>query len=230
MTSAPNSPGLVPTSSSQSPKTVRCTILPGSMLPLNAGTLLQRQLLEEKVFEFLKAWNRPIGGYQVPKGNSHLYRYSRTDQVHHYDNYVGTSFTKDEVLKAINIKSSSSSSDNVVFAPENLKHWSKAKAWYTSGGKTHNDLFGEMTTAKFKNGLAERRARHGNGSSSGKGRARVRPHTRSSSGSDAPSRKHRRSTSASSDESEPEEKSEKKRSSSSKKRAPKSFTSDTLDV
>ncbi|KAF7335220.1 Zn(2)-C6 fungal-type domain-containing protein [Mycena sanguinolenta] len=107
------------------------------------------------------------------------------------DNYAGISFTKDEVLKALKLKSSSSSSDNVAFDPDNLKDWSKAKTWYASGGVTHNDLFRKVKTVDFKNGLAERRAQHGKGSSSSKGRT-CRP-SRSSSGSDAPSRKHRRS-------------------------------------
>ncbi|KAF7342706.1 hypothetical protein MSAN_02028500 [Mycena sanguinolenta] len=51
-----------------------------------AGALLERQLIEEKVYDFFAAWSRPVGGYLVPQG---------------YSDYAGTSFTKDEVLDAI---------------------------------------------------------------------------------------------------------------------------------
>ncbi|KAJ6505037.1 hypothetical protein C8R45DRAFT_971684, partial [Mycena sanguinolenta] len=175
-----------------------------------AGTLLERHLIEEKVLEFFTAWSRTIGGYTVPQG---------------YREYAGISFTKGEVLDAINIKSSRSNNTSNVFTPDNLKHSLKAKAWYASGGNTHKDYFSKMTTAKFKKHLEERRGDHNHGSSSGKARARVRRRSPSASESDARSRKHKRSTSLSGDESEEQ----RKRSKSSKKRVSKSVTSETLD-
>ncbi|KAJ7810655.1 hypothetical protein B0H14DRAFT_2607169 [Mycena olivaceomarginata] len=70
-----------------------------------AGMLLGRILLQEKVLELFTAWSRPTGGYIVPAV---------------YHNYAGTSFTKDEILDTLKIKSSSSSNDHLLFAPENL--------------------------------------------------------------------------------------------------------------
>ncbi|KAJ7717602.1 hypothetical protein B0H14DRAFT_3631162 [Mycena olivaceomarginata] len=144
-----------------------------------------------------------------------------------YPDYAGTQFTKDEVLDTIKIKSSSSSNDNIVFSPENLMHWPKAKAWYASGGDTNKDLFNKMTTAKFKRQLLEHRERGGRGSSSDKNR--VRRHSPSSSSGEGSSRKHKRARSITISENESEDEPRHRKTSSKPKRAPKSITSDTLD-
>ncbi|KAJ6612962.1 hypothetical protein B0H10DRAFT_2436679 [Mycena sp. CBHHK59/15] len=147
----------------------------------HAGLLLDRHLFEEKVLEMFTAWSRPIGGFVVPQG---------------YANYTGTTFTKHEVLDTINIKSSSSSNDTLLFAPESLMHAPKAQAWYKSGGKDHDDLFRKMTTANFKKYLKVRRDR------------RHRPSQKnhrgppSSPGEGPSTRKHKRGATASEDESE----------------------------
>jgi hypothetical protein len=187
----------------------------------HAGLLLDRHLFEEKVLEMFTAWSRPIGGYVVPQGESLVqHRFSNLTSLPGYANYTGTTFTKDEVLDTINIKSSSSSNDTLLFAPESLMHAPKAQAWYKSGGKDHDDLFRKMTTANFKKYLKVRRDR------------RHRPSQKnhrgppSSPGEGPSTRKHKRGATASEDESEEDYYYVNKKGT--KKRA-KSVTSDHLD-
>ncbi|KAJ6548951.1 hypothetical protein B0H19DRAFT_1379179 [Mycena capillaripes] len=161
-----------------------------------AGMLLARHLLQEQVLEMFTAWSRPTGGYIIPAT---------------YPNYAGTSFTKDEILDTLKIKSSSSSNDHLLFAPESLMYSSKAKEW--------------MTTANFKKYLLERRERRGHRSSSDKTRVRRRS-SPSSPGEGSSRKKHRKSVTES-DDSEPEV---RYKNSSRKLRAPKSISSETLDA
>ncbi|KAJ7114807.1 hypothetical protein C8R44DRAFT_984203 [Mycena epipterygia] len=159
----------------------------------------------KEVLEIFTPWSRPIGGYIVPTA---------------YDDYRGTNFTKDELLAAMNIKSSSASKDAALFVPDALKHAPKAKEWYKSGGKTNDDLFAKMTTAKFKKYLEKRRRRN---SSTDNNRIRVR--RRSPSPGEGSSRKHRKVSSISGDDSGDSGHYEK---SSSRKRG-RFMDSDNLD-
>ncbi|KAJ7309249.1 hypothetical protein DFH08DRAFT_974981 [Mycena albidolilacea] len=172
--------------------------------------LLECILLQEKVLKLFTAWSRPTGGHIVPAV---------------YHNYAGTSFTKDEILDTLKIKSSSSSNDHLLFAPENLMYSSKAKAWYESGGKTHKDLFSKMTTANFKRYFVHHRKDREHRSSLNKVRVRRRS-SPSSPGEGTSRKKHRKAVTVSDDESEAETRYNK---SSMKKCAAKSITSEALD-
>ncbi|KAF8164580.1 hypothetical protein K438DRAFT_2025241 [Mycena galopus ATCC 62051] len=106
-----------------------------------AGMLLLRQPFEDKVFKMFVAWSRPTGGYIVPKG---------------HEEYTGVIFTKEDLFETIKIKSSRSSTSTVVFSPQSMVGSSKARAWYESGGVTHNEAFSRMTPAQFKRYLKDR--------------------------------------------------------------------------
>ncbi|KAK6996146.1 hypothetical protein R3P38DRAFT_3072988 [Favolaschia claudopus] len=174
------------------------------------STMLLRHLLEVKVMTVLTAWSRPTGGYLVPHGHGE---------------FSGMRFTKDEVLLTINIKSSSSSNDNLLFAPDNLAPWPRAKEWYESGGKTHKDSFDRMTTSKFKKGLKQRLDGLDHPQSSA---SRNRRRSPSPSAAEGSSRKHRRSVSVSSDDSVDLKRRSKKKGASKKRRG-RSITSENLD-
>ncbi|KAJ6597836.1 hypothetical protein B0H10DRAFT_2325590 [Mycena sp. CBHHK59/15] len=168
-----------------------------------AGMMLDRLFMQEKVFELFTAWNRPTGGYTVHAG---------------YDDYSGVTFTNDEILDAIGIKSSSSSSVAVLFSPQTLIKAPKAKAWYESGGRTHDDFFRKMTSAAFKKYVAEDHRRRGTtkipASVSGATARRNLPHKKAAAVD-------------SSDDSEDERRYAKR--SSNHTGAGKSIDSDTLD-
>ncbi|KAJ7937954.1 hypothetical protein B0H13DRAFT_1851905 [Mycena leptocephala] len=84
-----------------------------------AGLLLDRLLTQEKLFDVFTSWNRPTGGYRVPAGHAQ---------------YAGVSFTRDHLIEAAGLGSSSSAGTAAVFSSRELNRAPKAKAWYESGG------------------------------------------------------------------------------------------------
>ncbi|KAJ7679826.1 hypothetical protein B0H17DRAFT_1206339 [Mycena rosella] len=157
-----------------------------------AGMLLDRFLMQENIFDLFTAWSRPTGGYTVPTG---------------YENYTGVAFTKDNLIEAGGFGSFSSSSTATIFAPQMLAKAPKAKAWYESGGTTHDDFFRKMKTADFKKYLDadhhDRASRHTGSRSHGRRRSRslslgegtsrkhLRKSSRSDSGEDSEDDRHR---------------------------------------
>jgi hypothetical protein len=110
-----------------------------------------------------------------------------------HDKFSGVSFKKELIFEVLNIKSSSTSEINKLFAPEGLEKALKAKAWVNSKGETNDDSFRKMTTIGFKKYLQED---HRKVRKSGSGKSRRR-----SSGSRSPgrARKYRKSGSGSED-------------------------------
>ncbi|KAJ7722910.1 hypothetical protein B0H14DRAFT_2642028 [Mycena olivaceomarginata] len=71
----------------------------------------------QAAFDFFAGWGRTAGGFIVPRG---------------HDKFSGVSFKKELIIEVLNIKSSSTSEINKLFAPEGLEKAPKAKAWVTS--------------------------------------------------------------------------------------------------
>ncbi|KAK7005428.1 hypothetical protein R3P38DRAFT_3215061 [Favolaschia claudopus] len=173
-----------------------------------AGIVLERYMVEEQVVEFLRPWSRSSGGYVFPAGHG------RFSDVH---------FIREDFLAAMNLKSSSSSNDGQLFAPENLVHWPEAKTWYDSKGQINKDLFDRMRTAEFKRQLKDRRENPIRDRHSG---SRTRRRSPPSSPEAASLRKYQRSASVSSDEAREHR---HHRKASSKKRRGRSITSENMD-
>jgi hypothetical protein len=55
-----------------------------------------------------------------------------------HEKFSGVSFKKELILEVLNIKSSSTSDINKLFAPERLEKALKAKAWVNSKGETND--------------------------------------------------------------------------------------------
>ncbi|KAF8194865.1 hypothetical protein K438DRAFT_1968804 [Mycena galopus ATCC 62051] len=146
-----------------------------------AGQMLDRQLLQQAVFEFFAGWGRTGGGFVVPAGCA---------------GFSGVTFKKDFIHNILNIKSSSTSDIDKWFAPELLEKAPKAKAWVDSKGKTNDTTFRHMKSACFKEYLQEDHRKP----------CKVR---RRSSGSHSPgrTRKHRKSGSIDQSDSEDEHRS-----------------------
>ncbi|KAJ7873630.1 hypothetical protein B0H14DRAFT_3860017 [Mycena olivaceomarginata] len=104
------------------------------------GESLDRYLLQQAAFDFFAGWGRTAGGFAVPRG---------------HDKISGVSFKKELIFEVLNIKSSSTSDINKLFAPERLEKAPKAKAWVNSKGETNDDSFRKMTTIGFKKYLQE---------------------------------------------------------------------------
>ncbi|KAJ7688939.1 hypothetical protein B0H14DRAFT_3051652 [Mycena olivaceomarginata] len=143
-----------------------------------AGESLDRYLLQQAAFDFFAGWGRTAGGFAVPRG---------------HDKFSGVSFKKELIFEVLNIKSSSTSDINKLFAPERLEKAPRAKAWVNSKGETNDDSFRKTTTIGFKKYLQED---HRKVRKSGNGKSRRR-----SSGSRSPgrARKYRKSGSGSED-------------------------------
>ncbi|KAJ6576217.1 hypothetical protein B0H10DRAFT_2236558 [Mycena sp. CBHHK59/15] len=172
-----------------------------------AGIILQRIQIQEKVLAHFTPWSKPSGGYIVPAGSGE---------------YSGVIFTKPEILEALRLKGSNSTSDLKIFTPDALLRNPQAKLWYESGGKTNDDYFGNMKLSNFKAYLEgdHRKERR-------KERSRDR-RRRSSSVEEGPSRKHRKThvSSGTEDESEDEQHLAKKSKSAGKRKA----TADSEDL
>ncbi|KAJ6614467.1 hypothetical protein B0H10DRAFT_2044857 [Mycena sp. CBHHK59/15] len=83
-----------------------------------AGIILQRIQIQEKVLAHFTPWSKPSGGYIVPAGSGE---------------YSGVIFTKPEILEALRLKGSNSTSDLKIFTPDALLRNPQAKLWYESG-------------------------------------------------------------------------------------------------
>ncbi|KAJ6613066.1 hypothetical protein B0H10DRAFT_2049882 [Mycena sp. CBHHK59/15] len=146
------------------------------MVEVAPSIILQRIQIQEKVLAHFTPWSKPSGGYIVPAGSGE---------------YSGVIFTKPEILEALRLKGSNSTS------------------------KTNDDYFGNMKLSNFKAYLEgdHRKERR-------KERSRVR-RRRSSSVEEGPSRKHRKThvSSGTEDESEDEQHLAKKSKSAGKRKA-----------
>ncbi|KAJ7912845.1 hypothetical protein B0H13DRAFT_1874429 [Mycena leptocephala] len=165
-----------------------------------AGLLLDRLLTQEKLFDVFTSWNRPTGGYKVPAGHAQ---------------YAGVSFTREHLIEAAGLGSSSSAGTAAVFSSKELNRAPKAKAWYESGGVTHDDLFRRMKTANFKKYIE-----------SGGKSIHTQRHSRSASPGEGSSRKHKKNSRVESDDDSGEERRRKKRS---RRKAASGNDSEALD-
>ncbi|KAJ7826526.1 hypothetical protein B0H13DRAFT_1918132 [Mycena leptocephala] len=165
-----------------------------------AGLLLDRLLTQEKLFDVFTSWNRPTGGYKVPAGHAQ---------------YAGVSFTREHLIEATGLGSSSSAGTSAVFSSKELNRAPKAKAWYESGGVTHDDLFRRMKTADFKKYIE-----------SGGKSIHAQRRSRSASPGEGSSRKHKKNSRVESDDDSGEERRRKKRS---RRKAASGNDSEALD-
>ncbi|KAJ7889065.1 hypothetical protein B0H14DRAFT_3429730 [Mycena olivaceomarginata] len=104
------------------------------------GTIGAPFATQQAAFDFFAGWGRTAGGFAVPRG---------------HDKFSGVSFKKELIFEVLNIKSSSTSDINKLFAPERLEKAPRAKAWLNSKGETNDDSFRKMTTIGLKKYLQE---------------------------------------------------------------------------
>ncbi|KAJ7795350.1 hypothetical protein B0H14DRAFT_2621019 [Mycena olivaceomarginata] len=159
-----------------------CSPAPSIPQPTPSPTIIIRTFLDgDKII-------RVIVGYAVEPA-----RLTSLTHLSGHDKFSGVSFKKELIFEILNIKSSSTSDINKLFAPEGLEKAPRAKAWVNSKGETNDDSFRKMTTIGFKKYLQED---HRKVRKSGSGKSR-----RCSSGSRSPgrARKYRKSGSGSED-------------------------------
>jgi hypothetical protein len=126
-------------------------------------------------------------------------------------------FTKPEILEALRLKGSNSTSDLKIFTPDALSRNPRAKAWYETGGKTHNDYFRNLKLSDFKTSL--QRGKEGKERKKEEG-SRSRRRRRSSSVEEGSSKRHRKSRDSSdSEDASTDEQPPEKKKSTAKRRA-----------
>ncbi|KAJ7683674.1 hypothetical protein B0H17DRAFT_1204973 [Mycena rosella] len=128
-----------------------------------AGQFLERCLTSVTLLEFFVKWTGAKGGYTVPKSG--------------YE-YPGVKFKKEDLLDALKLGSTSISNLEKYFAPEVLEKAPKAQKWVDSKGKSHDNKFRKIKTARFKEYVYEDHRRR---SDRGEGNSRSCVHRRDSS-------------------------------------------------